>query len=67
MLAGMELFCENSSRLNTLTANYEYSRSNRENLSLPIQMQISNKLKTFCCDFIAFWESTLSFKHFEKK
>ena len=24
--------------VNTLTANYEYSRSNRENLPLPIQM-----------------------------
>ena len=27
--------------LNTLTANYEYSRSNRENLPPPIQMQLS--------------------------
>ena len=33
--------------LNTLTANYEYSRKNRENLPLPIQMQLSAKVKTF--------------------
>ena len=39
-----------------LTANYKYSRSNRENLPLPIQMQF----------FIAFLESTLNFKDFEK-
>ena len=28
---------------NILTANYGYSRSNRENLPLPIQMQLSKK------------------------
>ena len=50
-----------------MTAKYKYSRSNRENLPLPIQMQISKKLKTFCCDFIAFLESTLNVEHFEKK
>ena len=31
---------------NTLTTDYEYSRSNRENLPLPIQRQLSEKLKT---------------------
>ena len=36
------------SYLHTLTANYEYSRGNRENLLLPIQMQLSKKVKTFC-------------------
>ena len=29
--------------VNTLTANYEYSRSNRENLPLPIQIKLSKK------------------------
>ena len=29
--------------LNTLTANYEYSRSNRENLPLPIQIKLTKK------------------------
>ena len=46
---------------NTLTVNYEYSRRNRENLPLPIQMQLSEKPKTFCQFFIAFLESKLNF------
>ena len=50
-----------------MTANYEYSRSNRENLPLPIQMQLSEKPKTFCQFFIAFLESSLNFEHFEKE
>ena len=29
--------------LNTSTANYEYSRSNRENLPVPIQIKLSKK------------------------
>ena len=50
-----------------LTANYEYSRSNTDNLPLPVQMQLSKKLKTFYRFFIAFFESALNFGHFEKK
>ena len=53
--------------VNTLTANYEYSRSDRENLPLPIQLQLSEKLKTFSQFFIEFLESTLNLEHFEKK
>ena len=53
--------------VNTLTANYEYSRSNRENLPSPIQMQLSKKPKIFCCVCLAFLESTLNFQCFEKK
>ena len=55
------------SHLNMLTADYEYSRSNRENLLLPSQMQLSKKLKIFCYVLIAFLESTLNLEHFEKK
>ena len=29
--------------VNMLTANYEYSRSNRENLPLPIEIKLSKK------------------------
>ena len=54
-------------RLNTLTANYEYSRSNTYNLPLPVQMQLSEKLETFPRFFIAFLKSALNFEHFEKK
>ena len=53
--------------VNTLTADYEYSRHNRDNLPLPIQMQLSQKPNTFCCFFIAFLESKLNFEHFEEK
>ena len=49
-----------------LTAD-EYSRSNRENLPLPIQMQLSKKLNAFCQFFIAFLKSKLNFEHFERK
>ena len=52
--------------INTLNANCEYSRSNRENLPLPIQIQLSEKPKTFCQFFIALLESILNFEHFEK-
>ena len=53
--------------LNTLTANYEYSRSNTDNLPLSVQMQLSEKLEIFSASFIAFLESALNFEHFEKK
>ena len=54
-------------QINTMTANYEYSRSNRENSPLPIQMQLSDKVKTVYGFFIAFLESTLNFEHFKKR
>ena len=53
--------------VNTLTANYEFSRSNRENSPLPIQMQLFKKPKIFCGIFVAFLEFTLNFQCFEKK
>ena len=53
--------------VNTLTANYEHSRSNTDNLPLPVQMQLSEKPETFSPFFIAFLESVLNFEHFEKK
>ena len=33
--------------VNTLTANYEYSRSNTDNLPLACEMELSEKLKRF--------------------
>ena len=53
--------------VNTLTANYENGRNNTNNLPLPVQMQLSGKLKTFPAFFIAFFESALNFVHLEKK
>ena len=41
---------------NTLTTDYKYSRGNRKNLPLPIQRQLSEKLKSFCPFFLAILE-----------
>ena len=49
---------------NALTGDYEYSRSNGDNLLLPIQMQLSGKSKGL---FYAVFESTLNFKCFGKQ
>ena len=54
-------------RDNTLTANYEYSRINRENLPLPNTAKLSKKSEIFCCLFLAFLEWKLNFQCFEKK
>ena len=53
--------------VNTLTADYKYSRQNRENLWQQVPMQISLKLKTCSRFFIAFLKSTLNLEYFEKK
>ena len=50
-----------------LTTNGKYSGSYRGNLPLPIQMQLSEQLKTFSEIFIAFLETTVRFKYFDKK
>ena len=47
--------------VNTLTANYEYSHSNTDNVKLPLQMQLSGKLKSTSTFFIALFESVLNF------
>ena len=49
------------------TAKHDHSHSKRKNLLPPIQMQLPEKLKTFSQILIAFLESILKFKHFEKK
>ena len=40
---------------------------NRDNLTIPIQMQLSQKQKNFSEFFAAFFKSRLNFKYFEKK
>ena len=52
---------------NTLTADYKYSRQNRENLSQQVPMQTSLKLKTCSRFFITFLKSTLNLQYFGKK
>ena len=50
-----------------MTADDKCSCHNRENLPLPIQMQLTKKQKRFSSRFISFLESTINFGHFEKK
>ena len=52
---------------NTLTDDDKYSLLYRDNLTQPIQILLSQKQKAFYQFFSAFLESTLSFKHFQKK
>ena len=52
---------------NTLTANCEYYRINRENLQLPNKAKLSKKPSIFCCIFVAFFTSKLNFQCFKKK
>ena len=52
---------------NTLSADGKYSLLNRDNLTQPIQMQVSRKQKTFSEFFAAFLKSSLNFEHFQKK
>ena len=53
--------------INTLSADGKYSVFNRDNLTQPIQMQLSGKQKTFSQFFSAFLKSSLNFEHFPKK
>ena len=52
---------------NTLSADGKYSLLNRDNLTQPIQMQLSWKQKTFSQFFSPFFKSSLNFEHFQKK
>ena len=52
---------------NTLAADGKYLVPHRDNLTTPIQMQLSVKRNTFSQLFAAFLKFILNFKHFEKK
>ena len=53
--------------VNPLAANEKYPVLNRDNLTIPIQMQSSQKQKTFSQLFAEFLAGRLNFKYFEKK
>ena len=53
--------------VNTLTANAKYSLHNKRNFQQQIEMQLSQKLKTFSGFFIAFLKSTSNSEYFEKR
>ena len=44
-----------------------YSFLNRDNLTQPIHVQLSQKQKAFSGIFFAFLKSVLTFEHFQKK
>ena len=53
--------------INTLTAVEKYSLLYRDNLTHPIQIQLSQELKLFSRFFSLFWKSSLNFEHLQKK
>ena len=53
--------------VNTLTLDDKHYLLNRDNLTQPIQIQLSQKQKTFSEFFFAFLKSILNFKHLPKK
>ena len=53
--------------LNTSTADEKYSVLDRDNLTQPIQKQLSKQKKTYSELFPAFSKSRSKFDHFEKK
>ena len=53
---------------NTLSADGKYSLLSIDNLTQPIQMDLSQKQKIFSrFFFFAFFRSSLNFEHFQKK
>ena len=53
--------------VNILTVDDKHYLLNRDNLTQPIQMQLSKKQKTFSEISFAFLNSLLNFKHLPKK
>ena len=51
----------------TLTDDDKYSLLYRDNLTQPIQVPLSQKIKTFFHFFSAFLKSKLTFAHFQKE
>ena len=53
--------------VNTLAADEMYSFLNRDNLTIPIQMQLSQKQKKFSQFLATFLKSKLNLEYFRKK
>ena len=53
--------------VNTLTVDDNHYLLNTDNLTQPIQMQLSQKQKTLSQFFAAFLKSNLKFEHWEEK
>ena len=62
------MICEISTLfINTLSVDGKYSLVNRDNLTQPVQMQLSRKQKIFSVFFPEFLKSSLNFEQFLKK
>ena len=53
--------------VNTLIVDDKHYLLNRDNLTQPVQMQLSQKEKTFSEFLFPYLKSTLNFKHLPKK
>ena len=53
--------------VNALTADGKYPVEGCENFQFPIEMQLSEKQKTFSDFCVWFLDSTSNFEHFERK
>ena len=53
--------------VNTLASDEKYPALNRDNLTIPIQMQLSKKKKHFPPFFAEFFKSKFNFEYFEEK
>ena len=53
--------------VNTLTADDKYFLLNRDNLTAPSRMQLSQKIRVFPKFFLTFSKSILDFEDFEKR
>ena len=53
--------------VNALTTDYKYPLKDCENFPLHIQMEFSEKGKTFSQVFVPFMETSSNFKHFQSK
>ena len=53
--------------VNTLDADDKYPVLNNDNLTIPIQMQLAQKRKTFSEFLAAFLKYRLNFEYFQKK
>ena len=53
--------------VNTLDADHKYPVLNTDNLTIPIQTQLSQKQNTFSKLLTRFMKSRLNFKYFQKK
>ena len=49
-----------------MPADEKYLVLNRDNLTIPIEMQLSQKRKTFSLFFAVFWKSRVNFQYFKK-